>query len=100
MIGAAHRSLGLAGLLERSQNNFCWRQERTMLDEDRTRAVSLLNAILEAELAGVVRYTHYSFLVYGFGRIPIVSWLREQGGETVFYANATWEGGNILLPLL
>ncbi|HEY1926917.1 MAG TPA: ferritin-like domain-containing protein [Caulobacteraceae bacterium] len=62
-----------------------------MLDEDRTRAVSLLNAILEAELAGVVRYTHYSFLVYGFGRIPIVSWLRAQATESLAHAQQAGE---------
>ena len=33
---------------------------------------------LEAELAGVVRYTHYSLLVFGFGVIPIVESLRLQ----------------------
>ena len=32
----------------------------TELDDDRV--VSVLNRILEMELAGVVRYTHYSFL--------------------------------------
>ena len=37
---------------------------------DRDRVVDVLNRLLEAELAGVVRYTHYSFLVFGFGRIP------------------------------
>jgi bacterioferritin len=63
----------------------------TMLDEDRTRAIALLNAILEAELAGVVRYTHYSFLVYGFGRIPIVSWLREQAAESLAHAQQAGE---------
>src|SRR3546814_2922152 len=30
------------------------------------------------ELAGVVRYTHYSLLVFGYNRILIVSWLRAQ----------------------
>ena len=49
-----------------------------MAELDKDRAVELLNRILEAELAGVVRYTHYSFLVFGHNRIPIVSWLREQ----------------------
>ena len=48
------------------------------MDLDKTRVVDLLNRILENELAGVVRYTHYSFLVYGFSRIPIVEWLRAQ----------------------
>ena len=44
-----------------------------MPELNRDRVVELLNRILEAELAGVVRYTHYSFLVYGYNRIPIVS---------------------------
>ena len=48
-----------------------------MPELNRNHVVDLLNRILEAELAGVVRYTHYSFLVYGYNRIPIVSWLRE-----------------------
>ena len=49
-----------------------------MNDIDKKEVVDLLNRILESELAGVVRYTHYSFLVFGYNRIPIVSWLREQ----------------------
>lgn len=51
-------------------------EEREMSDIDQEKVVAVLNQILEAELAGVVRYTHHSFLVFGFGRIPIVSWLR------------------------
>ena len=49
-----------------------------MPDDKQAAIVAVLNRLLEAELAGVVRYTHYSFLVFGFGRIPIVSWLRAQ----------------------
>jgi bacterioferritin len=37
-----------------------------------------LNKIMEYELAGTVRYTHYSLMTYGYNRIPIVSWLRGQ----------------------
>jgi len=55
------------------------------------RAVELLNRILEQELAGVVRYTHYSFLVFGFGRIPIVSWLRSQADESLLHAQQAGE---------
>ncbi|MEO6092503.1 MAG: ferritin-like domain-containing protein [Novosphingobium sp.] len=55
------------------------------------RAVALLNRILEQELAGVVRYTHYSFLVFGFGRIPIVSWLRGQADESLLHAQQAGE---------
>ncbi len=55
------------------------------------KVVGILNRILEAELAGVVRYTHYSFLVFGFGRIPIVSWLRSQANEALAHATAVGE---------
>lgn len=53
--------------------------------------VAVLNRLLEAELAGVVRYTHYSFLVFGFGRIPIVGWLREQANESLLHAQQVGE---------
>jgi bacterioferritin len=53
--------------------------------------VAILNRILEAELAGVVRYTHYSFLVFGYGRIPIVSWLRAQADESLLHAQQAGE---------
>lgn len=58
---------------------------------DTKRAVDVLNRLLEAELAGVVRYTHYSFLVFGFGRIPIVSWLRAQADESLLHAQQVGE---------
>jgi bacterioferritin len=62
-----------------------------MSKTDTDKIVNVLNRILEAELAGVVRYTHYSFLVFGFGRIPIVSWLRQQAGESLLHAQQVGE---------
>jgi bacterioferritin len=62
-----------------------------MSKTDTDKIVSVLNQILEAELAGVVRYTHYSFLVFGFGRIPIVSWLRQQADESLLHAQQAGE---------
>ena len=62
-----------------------------MPDLDKTQAVDLLNRILESELAGVVRYTHYSFLVFGHNRIPIASWLREQANEALAHAHQAGE---------
>ena len=53
--------------------------------------IDILNTILECELAGVVRYTHYSLMVYGHTRIPIVSWLREQATESLMHANLAGE---------
>jgi bacterioferritin len=54
-------------------------------------AIRLLNGILEHELAGVVRYTHYSFMVFGHSRIPIVSWLRDQATESLNHAHEAGE---------
>ena len=62
-----------------------------MSDLDAAGAVAILNEILEQELAGVVRYTHYSFLVFGHTRIPIVSWLREQADESLLHAQQAGE---------
>jgi bacterioferritin len=62
-----------------------------MAELDKSKAVELLNRILEAELAGVVRYTHYSLLVFGFNRIPIVAWLREQATESLTHAQQAGE---------
>jgi bacterioferritin len=58
---------------------------------DKKKVVDLLNQILEAELAGVVRYTHYSFLIFGHNRIPIVAWLREQAAESLTHAQQAGE---------
>jgi bacterioferritin len=53
--------------------------------------IDLLNTILECELAGVVRYTHYSLMVFGHNRIPIVKWLRDQATESLAHANVAGE---------
>ena len=53
--------------------------------------VALLNKILEDELAGVVRYTHYSLMVFGHSRIPIISWLRDQATTGLAHAHAAGE---------
>jgi bacterioferritin len=57
--------------------------EKTVLD--------VLNRILEIELAGVVRYAHYSLMVFGHARIPIVSWMRAQADEGLTHALAAGE---------
>ncbi|MEW9586012.1 bacterioferritin [Paraburkholderia sp. DGU8] len=62
-----------------------------MAEIEKERVVEVLNQILESELAGVIRYTHYSFLVFGFGRIPIVAWLRQQADESLLHAQQAGE---------
>ena len=63
---------------------------------DNKAVLKQLNTILELELAGVIRYTHYSFMVHGFGRIPIVSWLRGQADESMLHAH---EAGELVTQL-
>ena len=58
---------------------------------DKSAAVKLLNQILEMELAGVVRYTHYSLMIFGHNRIPIVSWLRNEATTCLAHANEAGE---------
>lgn len=62
-----------------------------MAKENNSAIVQALNTILELELAGVVRYTHYSLMVFGYNRIPIVSWLRSQATESLDHANKAGE---------
>ncbi len=54
-------------------------------------ASAALNKILELELAGVVRYLHYSFMIFGHNRIPIVAWLRAQADEARAHAELAGE---------
>jgi bacterioferritin len=56
----------------------------------------LLSLIMEYELAGVVRYTHYSLMVTGPNRIPIVQFLKAQATESLLHAQ---QAGEILTGL-
>jgi bacterioferritin len=75
---------------------------------DKQAVLQTLNRIMEFELAGVVRYTHYALMVFGYNRIPIVAWLQDQATESLMHARmagelVTWLGGHPSLgigPLL
>jgi bacterioferritin len=75
-----------------------WKGNQPMADYgfDVSKAVDILNRILEMELAGVVRYTHYSFMVFGPTRIPITSWLRGQATESLTHSQ---EAGELITHL-
>ena len=62
-----------------------------MNDQETEQAVGILNRIMELELAGVVRYTHYALMVYGYNRIPIVSWLKSNADESLAHAHKAGE---------
>jgi bacterioferritin len=66
--------------------------------------ITILNRIMELELAGVVRYTHYALMVYGFNRIPIVDWMQKNADEGLLHARqagelVTWLGGHPSLAI-
>jgi bacterioferritin len=58
---------------------------------DQEKVISQLNRILECELAGVVRYTHYSMMIFGYSRIPIVSWFQAEAKESLTHAQQAGE---------
>ncbi len=66
--------------------------------------LKILNRIMELELAGVVRYTHYALMVYGYNRIPIVDWMKKNADEGLIHARqagelVTWLGGHPSLSI-
>jgi bacterioferritin len=67
-----------------------------MQDLNTKATIELLNQIMEFELAGVVRYTHYSLMVTGPNRIPIVDFFKAQAGESLLHAQ---EAGEIITGL-
>lgn len=58
---------------------------------DKDAVLKILNRILELELAGTVRYTHYALMVYGYNRIPVVEWLNKQAEEGLLHARLAGE---------
>jgi bacterioferritin len=62
-----------------------------MRELDQKKAIELLNSIMEFELAGVVRYTHYSLMVTGPNRIPIVEFFKLQATESLTHAQQVGE---------
>jgi bacterioferritin len=62
-----------------------------MRELDNQKTIDLLNAIMEFELAGVVRYTHYSLMVTGPNRIPIVAFFKAQATESLLHAQQVGE---------
>jgi len=65
--------------------------EGTMKELDIAATCTVLNEILEYELAGVVRYTHYGLMVTGPYRQPIVDFMKAQAAESLVHAEQAGE---------
>lgn len=57
----------------------------------REEQIKKLNEILESEVSGVVRYMHYSLMIKGPNRIPIVKFFQEQAAEAMQHAGIIGE---------
>src|SRR4051812_8590305 len=53
--------------------------------------IECLVQIFQAEMAGIIRYLHYSFMIMGHNRIPIQKWFREQAQESMAHATEVGE---------
>jgi bacterioferritin len=62
-----------------------------MQDLDQAKAIDVLRSIMEFELAGVVRYTHYALMITGPNRIPIVDFFKAQATESLLHAQQVGE---------
>tara|TARA_B100001093_G_scaffold288108_1_gene275249 strand:- start:910 stop:1350 length:441 start_codon:yes stop_codon:yes gene_type:complete len=67
-----------------------------MKNIDTAEVCELLNKVMEYELAGVVRYTHYSLMVSGPYRLPIVDFMKAQANESLLHAQ---QAGEVLTGL-
>jgi len=67
-----------------------------MHELDTEATVAILNKIMQYELAGVVRYTHYSLMARGPYRAPIVTFMQAQAMESLQHAQ---QAGEILTGL-
>jgi bacterioferritin len=50
-----------------------------------------LNTLFKIEMAGIIRYMHYAFMIMGYNRIPIQKWFRDQAAESMSHANIIGE---------
>src|SRR5438876_1057740 len=51
-----------------------------------SKVMEALSKIFEAEMSGIIRYLHYSFMIMGHNRIPIQAWFRAQANENMAHA--------------
>lgn len=55
------------------------------------KVLNLLGDIYRAEMAGISRYLHYSFMIMGYNRIPIQAWFRDNAKEAMDHATVVGE---------
>ena len=62
-----------------------------MEDLNTKEVIAALNKILQYELSGVVRYTHYSLMVTGRDRLNLAAFFKAQASESLVHAQEAGE---------
>ena len=58
---------------------------------DKEVIIKKLTEIFDLELSGVIRYTHYSLMIFGPNRLPLIRFFKEQAKESLAHANLAGE---------
>ena len=58
---------------------------------DKDKVIDKLTTIFDLELSGVIRYTHYSLMIFGPNRLPLIDFFKEQATESLLHANLAGE---------
>tara|TARA_Y100001970_G_C14129885_1_gene801092 strand:- start:112 stop:534 length:423 start_codon:yes stop_codon:yes gene_type:complete len=53
--------------------------------------IDKLSEIFVLELLGVIRYTHYSLMIFGYNRLPLIEFFKAQASESLTHANLAGE---------
>jgi len=58
---------------------------------DKKAIIDKLSQIFTLELSGVIRYTHYSLMIVGYNRLPLIDFFKSQASESLSHANLAGE---------
>ena len=58
---------------------------------NKEKIIEKLTEIFDLELSGVIRYTHYSLMIFGHNRLPLVDFFKAQAVESLDHANLAGE---------
>ena len=58
---------------------------------DKNNIINILSKIFDLELSGVIRYTHYSLMIFGPNRLPLIDFFKAQATESLLHANLAGE---------
>ena len=58
---------------------------------NKDKIIDKLTTIFDLELSGVIRYTHYSLMIFGPNRLPLIDFFKTQASESLLHANLAGE---------